>query len=324
MKTEYINRLQRMPGALGTAAIGIGTSTANDLIGTAIGLGLEKHNDKRQLAQQEKLQNLQMKGNKEMTDYNMMKQLEMWKNTSYPAQMAMMKQAGLNPALMYGMSGGGGQSTGSANGNVSGASAPSGGQEIQTQMGLQLQGMQLSLLNAQKENIEADTQNKEAQATKTGGVDTENVKADTAVKIASEVIAQYTGKEAKDQYERIKAPNRGVEAKTYEDELSARQGIAGTIYELWTEGKLKEKSVAEITGILLDNAEKEQNVEKRRQEVRMIYRQMDLLEENIKGVHLDNILKDMDTKLQQNTGIDRTSPWYIKAIGRLFMGLFGK
>ena len=53
-----------------------------------MGLLLEGHNDRRQLRQQEKLQNLEIKGSKELTDYNAAKQLEMWKATNYPAQVA--------------------------------------------------------------------------------------------------------------------------------------------------------------------------------------------------------------------------------------------
>ena len=84
------------------------SQAASGLIGTGMGLLLEGHNDRRQLRQQEKLQNLEIKGSKELTDYNAAKQLEMWKATNYPAQIEQMKLAGLNPALAYGMGGGGG------------------------------------------------------------------------------------------------------------------------------------------------------------------------------------------------------------------------
>ena len=43
-------------------------------------------------------------------------QMKTWNDTGYGAQMKMMKEAGLNPGLMYGMSGGGGQTTGSQGG----------------------------------------------------------------------------------------------------------------------------------------------------------------------------------------------------------------
>lgn len=295
-----------IPAALAAIGLDAGKNAANNIVGQAMGLALEGHEDKRQLKQQGKLQKLQIQGSKELTDYNMMKQLEMWKNTSYPAQIELMKEAGLNPGLMYGMGGGGGQTTGSANGNVSGAAAPS-GTGTAGEMGMQL--MQMRLMRAQEENINADTEKKKAEVP--------NVQADTENKILQKVINDYLGKDAARQFD-IKNPNKGVEQKTYQDELEARQGVAGTIYELWAEGKLKEKSVAEIQNILLDNAEKEQNVEKRRQEIREIYKKMDLLDENIKGAKLDNIIRDIETKMQQETGVDRNAPTWLKIIARLF------
>lgn len=160
-------------GALTDAAIGIGTTAANDIIGTGLGLMLEKHNDNRQYNQQARLQALQIQGQKEMSSYNMEQQYQMWLKTNYPAQMEQLKEAGLNPGLIYGMGGAGGATTGSASGNVTGAEAPKGGNEVLNAMGIQMQSAQLSLLNAQRQNIEADTQKKQAEATKTGGIDTQ-------------------------------------------------------------------------------------------------------------------------------------------------------
>lgn len=155
-----------------------GINTAQSLVGTGMGLLLEKHNDKRQLEQQQKLQDQQIKGQKEMTNYNMQKQLQMWKDTNYGAQVEQLNKAGLNPGLIYGMGGGGGTTIGNASGNVSGAQAPSGGQEVQNMIGQQLQ---YALLNAQKQNIEADTQNKLVDAAKKSGVDTKEAIARTNV-----------------------------------------------------------------------------------------------------------------------------------------------
>lgn len=132
---------------------------AAGIIGAGLGLALEKHNDRRQIKQQGKLQEQQISGQKQMTDYNISKQLQMWKDTSYGAQKTEMQKAGLNPALMYGMGGGGGQSTGNASGTVNGGNAPQGGGEA---MGMIQQQMNLQLLKAQKENIEADTENKKS------------------------------------------------------------------------------------------------------------------------------------------------------------------
>ena len=238
----------------------------------------------------------------------------MWKDTSYGAQVEQMNKAGINPGLMYGMSGGGGQTTGNASGSVSGGSAPVGGGEIQAMMGM---GLQMQLIKAQKEVLESQAEKNRADAAKTAGVDTKNVSADTENKILQSVILEYTGKEAKDTYERITSPNRSVQAKTYEDELSARQGVAGTIYEMWVEGKLKDKSLAEVEQALLQNA-------KTREETRKIYKDIELLEENIKGASLNNIITELETKLQTQTGIDKNSPTWFKILGRLFVTLMGK
>lgn len=133
----------------------LAANTANTGVQTAMGLALEGHNDRRQLRQQQRLQALQMQGNKSMMDYSFQKQLDMWKATSYQAQVEQMKLAGINPALIYGMSGGGGQTTGTPQGSVTGADAPKGGQEIQTAIGM---GLQMQLQKAQIQNIQAQTE----------------------------------------------------------------------------------------------------------------------------------------------------------------------
>lgn len=139
----------------------VGAQAASGLFGLAFA-GV---NDRRQLKQQEKLNNLQIRGNKELADYNFMKQLDMWKATNYSAQMAELKQAGLNPGLLYGMGGAGGATTGGGGGSVAGAAAPQGGGEI----GMSLQ---LGLMAAQKRVLETQADKNEAEATKTAGVDT--------------------------------------------------------------------------------------------------------------------------------------------------------
>lgn len=166
-------------GVATQALLNVGQEAA----GIGMGLLLEGHNDRRQLKQQGKLQQLQIQGQKEMSDYNYAKQLQMWKDTNYKAQMEQMKSAGINPGLMYGMSGGGGTTTGSGGGTVQGATAPTGGGEAITGAGMGMQmAAQLALLQAQKENIEADTANKQAETTNKP-LQGENIKADTANKL---------------------------------------------------------------------------------------------------------------------------------------------
>lgn len=286
------------------------------VVGTGMGLALQGHNDRRQLEQNDRLLAQQQGYQRSLFDYQQQKQYEMWLKTNYGAQVEQLKKAGLNPGLMYGMGGGGGTTVGAGAPSAPNADAPKGGHEIQdmTGMGLQLatQAAQIKLLEAQanKTNIEAENIGE-------GGVNRENIKADTALKVLEQVIKDYTGRETKDTYERVTSPNRSIQAKTYEDEMAARQGVAGTIYELWLDGKLAEKANNEIEAIAIKNA-------KTTQEINNIKKQFEILEENLKGAKLENIMKDLESKLQTQTGIDRNSPAWMKVLGRLFVQLLNK
>lgn len=92
--------------------------------------------------------------------------IKTWKETNFSAQKEELKKAGLNPGLLYGMSGAGGGTVGSGGGGTA--------QQANIEnIGMDVAGMaQLALMKAQKDNIEADTKQKEAETTKTAGVDT--------------------------------------------------------------------------------------------------------------------------------------------------------
>lgn len=151
-------------------------SFLSPIVGAGMGMALSGWNDERQKRQQERLQSLQIQGQKEMTDYTYAKQLQMWKDTNYPEQVKQLIKAGLNPGLMYGMSGGGGATTGSSSGNVTGAQAPTGGGEIQQGLGM---GLQLMSQQAQIDLIKAQTNKTNVEATKLSGVDTAKTQMET-------------------------------------------------------------------------------------------------------------------------------------------------
>lgn len=136
------------------------------LLVNSLGIGNKKR-DKRQLEQQRKLTAQQVQANKELADYEQKLGLDMWEKTNHSADVEQLEKAGLNVGLKYGMSGGGGATTdGGSTGSASGghASDSASTQQADTAMGMQL--AQLALMRAQKENIEADTQNKQAGAGK--------------------------------------------------------------------------------------------------------------------------------------------------------------
>ena len=103
------NKVSGLMGGLASAgtslAIGAGGNLLNNLM-----FGSPKY-------QQQQMQDMQIKGAKELADYNYQKQMDMWKATNFGAQRAEMEKAGLSASLMYGGSGAGGGTTGSGGGD---------------------------------------------------------------------------------------------------------------------------------------------------------------------------------------------------------------
>lgn len=168
-------------------------------VGAGLGLMLQGGQDRRQLRQQEKLQNLQMKG-----------AMQMWRDTNYPAQIEQLKKAGLNPGLLYGMGGAGGTTTG----GVQTGHAPVGGGEI---MGMGMTTAQMGLLRAQKENIEAGTAKTKAETTKTTGVDTTKVQTETA-SLAQGIENQKAQQELTKIETQLKQIEQQVKGKTIHEQ----------------------------------------------------------------------------------------------------------
>ncbi|AXH73733.1 MAG: DNA pilot protein [Microviridae sp.] len=172
--------------------MGLGQQAASSGLGMILGRMNDKYQDKRQLEQQGKLQAMQEAGQirvgKAMGDYNLENAKAMWEHTGYVGQKDQIKRAGLNPALLYGMKGGGGITTGptASAGNVgTDTTTPTSSKPVEA-MGM---GIQAGLMRAQKENIEAATAKTLAEIEnlpKTGA----NIDADTALKKVNTDIAR--------------------------------------------------------------------------------------------------------------------------------------
>lgn len=131
-------------------------------IGTAAGAGVASNI--MDIAFGKVKQKQQLEGQKKALANQNAAQLEMWEKTNYKAQREQLEKAGLNPGLLYGMSGGGGATTGS------GSAMP----DTTSGHGMDIAGAaQLALIQAQKENIEANTKKTLTETNKIGGVDTE-------------------------------------------------------------------------------------------------------------------------------------------------------
>lgn len=173
-------------------------------ISAAVGAGMGIASGVATSISRRKAEKRQHEREKELRQKDKEDQYEMFNKTHHPKQVEKMKEAGLNPALMYGMGGGQGGTIGQVGGGA--------GQAQGTEYDIGAQAVQLSLMKAQKENIEADTEKKKVEAEKTGGVDTETAKSqqrsieiDTRVKEA--IGIDYLERQARIEIQRKNSEN---------------------------------------------------------------------------------------------------------------------
>ena len=263
-------------GPLATAALGIGSEIASGAGNLIFGEFQQKQalrGQQKALAQQNAAA------------------MDIWEKTNYKAQMGQLEKAGLNPGLIYGMGGAGG-TLGGASGSVN-----SGTNQIQ---GMGIQGaMQLALMKAQKENIEADTANKLAGKGKTEA-ETPGAAARSTMEAQEAEIRKQWNK---------------VLNETYGSELEARQALAKTTYDLWQSGQLQEGAEAEIAAKLKANAKTDE-------EIKAIQLGMDKMREDIKSGKLNNEMLQLEKEMQTELGIDKGSPVWLKMMGRLILKYF--
>lgn len=149
-------------GDIGENAANAGVGMGLGIIGSAIG-------GNRQVKNQDKMAQQQLKYNKELAKYNQELGIDTWNRTNAEAQAKHYRDAGLSVGMMYGGSGAGGATTSTPTQSVSGGSASDQSGVIAggAQMMLQAQNMQ-----AQNDLIEAQTENVKANTAKTTGIDT--------------------------------------------------------------------------------------------------------------------------------------------------------
>ena len=136
---------------IGSAGGGWGMAVGG-VLGGLYGAGQETA-EQSQYNQQNQLNSLSYKYNMKLMNEQQKAAYQMWLKTNYSAQMEQMKKAGLNPALMYGMSGGGGASMG--NPQTGSFQSQAGSNVGVDQLNIQRTGqvLQNALLNSQRENI---------------------------------------------------------------------------------------------------------------------------------------------------------------------------
>lgn len=182
-----------------------GLAIGLELMGKAYDQHLQDKRENRSMANQRALMGVQLQNQKSLNIQGKELALQQWKDTNYSAQVEEMKKAGVNPGLLYGMSGGGGTTANAGSGgSAQGGNAPA----PQQPKNMDIAGlMQLELLKAQKENIEASTDKTKAE-TINQPLQGENVKADTEVKIQN-----VNNAKAQEELTRIQTENASLEAQ---------------------------------------------------------------------------------------------------------------
>lgn len=259
---NYNDKRQLMPNEPGAAGY--------DWTSAGVGVGMGLINNVSNLVFGKAAQKQQLEGQKKALEQQNAANYDYWLKTNYSSQVEQLKQAGLNPGLLYGMGGGGGTTTGQANGNVQGANAPQGGMEIQ-------KAMELSLIDAQRRNIEADTKDKLANLP--------NKEQDVITKDLANKWETWKQSHNPEGY-------KIIDGKTYDKDGNE---ISGQMAKTWKEAENKmsyDKTFNEIEGILKDNAIKDENLDLIKNKISEIGQNIELMKKQ--GLNVDEATKNLE------------------------------
>lgn len=222
-----------MLGLTGEAALNGATGGLASGIGSFISGLFGDDSAKKQFENEKELMGLQAKYNEAAASNNQKRAQAMWDYTNYENQKKHMIQAGLNPALLYGMSGGGGSSASGA-GQAAGVGNP---------------GTQAVMMGIQAENMKANTQlqraeakKAEAEATKTSGTDTEESQSRIGL---NEALKEMNGTLSRLQEMNTSLSQAQIETERAKQEDLYAKATESVMNALKTnvEGQIKEKEL---------------------------------------------------------------------------------
>lgn len=226
--------------ALGSAALGGLTGGVGGLVSGAIGglgslfgIGRRKEKKAREAEEREHQRQLEYMGlqaqyNKEQAKYSTELSKEMWDYTNYENQVKHLKEAGLNPALLYGQGGGGGSAAGG--GAAAGVGLPS-----STGVGM---GIQWEQMEAQKELAKAEAAKTNAEAAKLMTTDTENVESETEKNKQEIEESKKRIEHLTSQIHKTNEESKIIEFNNYLNELRKSIKLNGEVNgkTVWTKG----------------------------------------------------------------------------------------
>ncbi|AXH76168.1 MAG: DNA pilot protein [Microviridae sp.] len=198
----------------------------------------------------------QVKNQMNLNEQGQNLQMQTWEQTNYPAQMAMLKKAGLNAGLLYAKGGAGGSTGGQGGGSASGGSA-SGGHATEARNMDITSIMQMKQMKAQADALEADARLKNADAKIKEEYGGGQAGADIGAKEAGAEASRASAEESRARKAGIEIANAysAREKQTIIDrQLEETKKIAlenKWTTEQWT--KNREMLSAQVTGQLIRN-----------------------------------------------------------------------
>lgn len=276
--------------APGGKSMGIGFGTIANVAGMGLGLAFRKHFQDEAFTNQRRAQELQIKGAKEMADYGYDQQMRMWEQTGYGAQMKQMKEAGLNPAMMYGGAGSGGQLGSGGGAMPTGMNLDSAATSQKAVSGM---GIEAAMAAAQIENLKAQTEKTKVDTAKTAGLDTDLGNEDLTAKKFENQIRQMVG--GAEYAENVRNANRKLEAeagKTWNEYEAWKAAGFGTMENNDPNSPIAKamKAGFEEAEVRLENAKKSGDLQE--------------IQKAVEGFKADLI----------NKGLAPDTPWYYKLL----------
>nr|DAR36359.1 MAG TPA: DNA pilot protein VP2 [Microviridae sp.] len=224
------------------------------VFGAGLNAAMSAGTANEQWGNQLKLMEIQNRYNEQMAKNNQQRNKDLWDYTNYENQKQHIKNAGLNPALMYGMGGGGGVSANGAQGQ--GVTQPT---DRSVEMGLKQQGLglQLASIASQVDLNKSQAEKNKAEAEKISGVDTkvqeatiDNLIAQTSNEKVKKglILGQIRVADAEEELKRNTADwTKEKSEETRWNVKSLQKGI--------------EKLIEEINGTKLDNELKKKTID---------------------------------------------------------------
>jgi hypothetical protein len=224
------------------------------IFGAGLNAAMSSGAANEQWGNQLKLMEIQNRYNEQMAKNNQLRNKDLWDYTNYENQKQHIKNAGLNPALIYGMGGGGGVSASGAQGQ--GVTQPT---DRSVEMGLKQQGLglQLASIASQVDLNKSQAEKNKAEAEKISGVDTKVQEA-----TIDNLIAQTSNEKVKKGL--ILGQIRVADAEEELKRNTADWTKEKTDETRWNVKSLQkgvEKLIEEINGMKLDNELKEKTID---------------------------------------------------------------